>query len=77
MNNEPLTPKHLQDLIDLVEPKTVYMNQKTYDAILEHIDFEPTNIIINNYLADNQALVLNQEQKEKMNKGYSPFNNVW
>jgi hypothetical protein len=76
INNESLTFEQVQKLVDLIEPKTVYMNQKTYDGVLERIDFEPTNIIINNYLADNQAIVLNQEQKEKMNKGYSPFNNV-
>lgn len=55
--------------LEELEPKTVYMNQKTYSKLLEMIDFKPTNVVVvNNFLENNQALVLTETQKENMNK---------
>jgi hypothetical protein len=63
--------------VNHIEPKTVYMNQKTLDSVLEKLDFKPSNIVVNNFLPDNQAIVLNETQKENMNKGFFPIRNVW
>lgn len=68
MNNDPLTLEKLQELIELVTPKTVHMNIKTYEAILPHLEFEPTNIEINHYIPDNQAIIINEAKMQRMLK---------
>jgi hypothetical protein len=36
----------------------VLMNQKTYDSVTEKLDFVPSNLKVNNHLADNQMVVV-------------------
>lgn len=63
----------IEDIIKAVEtfePKTIYMNQRTYDSVLELLDFVPENIVVSNLFIDNQALVLSKRQIENMNKGF-------
>jgi hypothetical protein len=76
LNSKPLTLEDIQKLVDETLPKTIYLNKKTYDLVLEKIDFIPSNMEINNYLPDNQAIVLNETQKRNMNKGLFPIK-VW
>jgi hypothetical protein len=57
--------KHIKELMGYVELKTIYMNQKTLDSVLEKIDFTPHNITVNNFLPDNQAILMNNEQQEQ------------
>jgi hypothetical protein len=70
MNNEPITLEQIKELVEKLEPKTVFLNQKTYDLVIEKIDFEPSNVVINNFLPDNQAMIMNNKQMEEMKKGF-------
>jgi SpoU rRNA methylase family enzyme len=70
LNNEPITVDKLKELVELLEPKTVFLNQKTFDSLIQQIDFEPTNIVVNNFIPDNQAIIMNRKQLEEMKKGY-------
>jgi hypothetical protein len=70
LNNEPITLEKLKELAERIRPKTVFLNQKTYDSVMKIIDFEPTNLVINNYIPDNQAIVMNGKQLIEMEKGY-------
>lgn len=64
MNNKPFTLKEINDALGNIEPKIVHVNQKTYDAMLPLLDFEPINVVINNYLPNNQAMVLPDTRKD-------------
>lgn len=70
--NIPFTAEELKETMEKLEPKIVHVNRNTYDSILQHLNFEPINLMINNYLANNQALVFNKNQFEEMAK-YKPL----
>jgi hypothetical protein len=70
LNNEPITLEKLQKLVEQLKPKTVFLNQKTYDSVVQQIDFKPSNVTINNFIPDNQAIVMNNKQMEDMQKGF-------
>jgi hypothetical protein len=76
LDNKPLTLEDIQKLVEELEPKTIYVNKKTFDLMLEKIDFKPTNVVVNNFIPDNQAIVMTETQKENMNKGFFPHK-VW
>lgn len=67
---DDLTLEDILKAVETFEPKTIYMNQKTYDSVLELIDFVPENVVVTNLLIDNQALILSKRQIENMNKGF-------
>jgi hypothetical protein len=77
LDSKPLTLEAIQKLVEELEPKTIYMNKKTFDLILEKIDFKPSNAVVNNFIPDNQAIVMTETQKENMNKGFFLIKNVW
>lgn len=58
MNNNVITLEGVRKLLSLLQPKEVHINQKTFDAIKPHLEFEPDNLIINNYIPDDQAIVI-------------------
>jgi hypothetical protein len=76
LDNKPLTFEDVKKLVEELEQKTVYINKKTFDLVLENIYFKPSNVVVNNFIPDNQAIVLNETQKENMNKGFFPHK-VW
>jgi hypothetical protein len=49
----------------------IFVNKKTYDSIMLEIDFEPSNIVIHNFLPVNQAIIMNEKQLKEM-KEYKP-----
>lgn len=62
--NSPITLQDINDMLGKLEPKLVHMNQRTYDIVLQKIDFEPINIVINNHLPDNQAVILPERARD-------------
>lgn len=50
------------------EDKTIFINKKTYEIIIEKLGFKPSNLEVNNYLPDNQAILFNEKQLEEMLK---------
>lgn len=41
------------------EYKPVFVNQETYDKVVEKLGYVPENLTVNNFLPDNQAVILN------------------
>ncbi|MGD6876876.1 hypothetical protein [Bacillus infantis] len=71
-NSEANTLEQIKDLVDRIEPGQVYVNQNTYDAVLEKLNFKPSDIVVNNFLPDNMVITLNETLKENMNTGLFP-----
>lgn len=42
--------------------KNVYVNRKTYDLVVKKLGLIPSNLFINPYLPDNQALLMGAEE---------------
>lgn len=73
MSDNPTTLEDIIKAVEAFEPKTIFMNQKTYHELKMEIDFEPENVAVTNLLSDYQALVLSKRQMENMNKGFGVF----
>lgn len=70
MSNKSFTLEELKKTAELLEHKIIYMNKKTYEEVLLQLDFKPTNVEVNNFLPDNHAIILNENQLNNMKKGF-------
>lgn len=66
MDNTPLTLDEINEMLNRMEgiKPDIHMNQKTYDSLDVPDEIVSLNIKINNYLQDNEALVLPAKEKE-------------
>jgi hypothetical protein len=46
------------------EDKTVYVNKKTYEEVVEKLDYVPSNLKINDCISDNRAVVIPVKEPE-------------
>jgi hypothetical protein len=69
LNNEPITIEKLKELAESLERRVVFLNQKTHDLVLQQLDFKPTNLVVNNFIPDYQAIIMNGKQLKEMEKG--------
>lgn len=60
ISNKSLTWDDIKKAVSTTKrsQKRIYMNQKAYDLLLKSIDFNPCNVVVNNYLPDDQAIVV-------------------
>jgi hypothetical protein len=57
--NKPFTHKMIQEAMDKINPnKMVHVNQQTYTEMVEKLGFEPVNLIVNNFIPNNKAIII-------------------
>lgn len=66
MNSSPITLEELEKLINTIEKMKpdIHMSQSTLDSITNIDALESLNIKVNNYIPNNQAVIIPKEVNE-------------
>lgn len=63
MDINEFTIAKLKEAINKNKPKTVHVNKQTYDEIINQLNFKPKFLIINDFIPNNQAIIIDEEMK--------------
>ena len=67
--NKALTLDELNIAMDILKPtKVVYLNQSTYKQVVELLGYKPINLIVNEFIPSNQAIMIDIEETENCKK---------
>ena len=53
--------KFNEEVKSLSEDKVVFVNLKMYNSVIEKLGYEPANLVINPFIEDNQAVIIDEE----------------
>ena len=73
--------KKLKEALKDFEPEEkpehyVYVNQWTYEKVVEQLGFTPVNLFVNHYMPGDRAVVVNRASVEELEKkSFDFFNN--